>query len=275
MAYLRSHFGNWGSGEMQESNFKITGIERLVVRPGFSGRFHHVTFKCGSRRSSPSSLQVWVPVAHPEAEVEEVARTFLRHRLRELAELVKASASEEAAIGALPKVGRDNWSVRAAQRECRSSQILRHLERAHIQLARYTLDRRHQPVPCGDLVLWKAWMNTSERWVDDTLLSDPDNSPVRACTVFLGLDVAFGGAARPVLFETLVLGGMCDRELYRYCTWQEAEDGHAAIVNHLQAQTVKAPALVAAWNLAQRTVKASGQPVMKAFVEQCANLSVP
>ena len=260
---------------MQESNFKITGIDRLVIRPGFPGRFHYVTFKWDGRRSAHSFLQVWVPVAHPEAEVEEVARTFLQHRLRELVELAKASASEEAAIGAFRKVDSDNWGIRAEKRECRSSQISRHLKRAHIQLARYTLDGSHQPVPCGDLVLWKSWMSTSERWVDDTLLSDPDKSQVRACTVVVGLDVAFGGAERPVLFETMVLGGMCDRELYRYCTWQEAKDGHVAIVNHLQAQTVKTPALVAAWDLAQHTVKASGQPVMKAFVEQCANLSSP
>jgi len=263
---------------LQEAcNFKITAIERLVIRPGFSGRFHCVTFKCGGRRSGYSSLQVWVTAAYPEAELEDVARTFLRHRLRELAELAKASASEETAFGASRKLHSDNRSVRAQKRECRPSlqRISRHLERAHIQLARYTLDSCHQPVPCDDLVRWKAWMNTSERWVENTLLSDPDNSRVRACTVFLGLDVAFGGTERPVLFETMVLGGMCDRELYRYCTWQEAKDGHAAILNHLQAQTVKSPALVMAWNLAHCTVKASGQPVMKAFVEQCANLRGP
>jgi len=119
--------------------------------------------------------------------------------------------------------------------------------------------------------MWKAWMKTTERWVEQTLLSDPDNSQVRVCTVFLGLDVGFAGAERPILFETMVLGGICDRELYRYCTWQEAKDGHVAILNHLQTQAVKIPALVMAWNLAHRTVQISRQPVMKAFVEHCAN----
>ena len=260
----------------EERNIKITRIDRLVIRPGFPGRFHCVTFKGGSDGSVDSSFEVWVPTAYPEAEVGRVARACLSLRLLELAELAKASASAEVAIGGLRKTRGGNRSVRSEKRERQSSlqRTSRHLERAHIQLARYTLDGRHQPIPCDDLMMWKAWMNTSERWVENTLRSDPDNNQVRVSTVFLGLDVGFGGAERPIIFETMVLGGMCDRDLYRYCTWEEAKNGHAAILDYLQAhdrQRVKIPTLVMAWNLAHRTVQTSGQPVVKAFVEQCAN----
>ena len=217
-----------------------------------------------------------MPPEYPESNLERVARTFLWRRLLDFAELSKAGALAEQEIGAIGKRRSDSQRVMKAthNRQPSSQAIPSRIDSPHIRVSRFVLDDCQGPVSCDDLVTWKAWMETPGRWVQDTLVSDPAENQVRICTVFLGIDVGFG-IGEPILFETMVLGGMCDRELYRYCTWQEAEDGHAAIVNHLQAQTVKAPALVAAWNLAQRTVKASGQPVMKAFVEQCANLSVP
>ena len=117
-------------------------------------------------------------------------------------------------------------------------------------------------------------MKTSERWVEDTLLSLAANTQVRVCTVFLGLDVGFGRVDGPVLFETMVLGGIWDRNLYRYCTRQEALEGHAAIVSQLVAhdkRTMQTPALIRARNLANTTVQLAGRADMKAFVEQRAN----
>jgi hypothetical protein len=173
-----------------------------------------------------SFFQVWVPVAYPEAVVECVARTFLWQRLLELAELAKASALADAAIGALRMGHSGERSIRTDKRARRSSlqRTSRHLERGHIPLARYTLDSGRDPVPSDDLVMWKASMNTSERWVEDSLLSVAANTQVHVCTVFLGLDVGFGGLDRPALFEAMVLGGIWDRNLYRYCTWQEAQE---------------------------------------------------
>ena len=117
-------------------------------------------------------------------------------------------------------------------------------------------------------------MNTPERWVEDALLSDRADNQVRVCTVFLGLDLGFGSAERPILFETMVLGGIWDRALYRYCTWREAQKGHALLLKHLQVDdraTIEIPALETARNLAHRTVKTSEQSVVKAFIEQAAN----
>jgi hypothetical protein len=137
-------------------------------------------------------------------------------------------------------------------------------------LARYILNSNHEPVPCDDLVTWKAWMGTPERWVQDTLITDPTKCQVRVCTVFLGLDVSFG-VEGPVLFETMVLGGTCDRELYRYCTWDEAQAGHAAIVEWVKKydrQMADNPVVLEARDLANRTLETSARTVVKTLIEQ-------
>lgn len=45
-------------------------------------------------------------------------------------------------------------------------------------------------------------------------------------TVFLGLDHNFSGIGLPILFESRVFGGVNDGDMMRYCTWDEAENGH-------------------------------------------------
>lgn len=52
---------------------------------------------------------------------------------------------------------------------------------------------------------------------------------VRVSTVFLGLDHGYGDGP-PLIFETMIFGGDHDGEQWRYSTWQEAEEGHAAAV---------------------------------------------
>jgi len=52
-------------------------------------------------------------------------------------------------------------------------------------------------------------------------------------TVFLGIDHAFDNGP-PVLFETMVFGGGLDEEMERYSTWEEAEAGHAAMVEKVK-----------------------------------------
>ena len=91
--------------------------------------------------------------------------------------------------------------VQKRRREPSSQRISRHLERGHVSLVRYVLDGSHEPVPCNDLAMWKAWMNKPERRVEDTLLSDRADNQVRVCTVFLGLDLGFDNAERPILLR--------------------------------------------------------------------------
>ncbi len=59
---------------------------------------------------------------------------------------------------------------------------------------------------------------------------------VDVSTVFLGLDHGYGDGP-PVLFETMVFGGPLDGEQVRYKTWEQAEAGHTAMVQTVQAIT--------------------------------------
>ena len=54
-------------------------------------------------------------------------------------------------------------------------------------------------------------------------------------TVFLVLDHSWTDGGKPILFETMVFGRDDSHPLWRYHTWQEAEEGHASIVEALEA----------------------------------------
>jgi hypothetical protein len=82
----------------------------------------------------------------------------------------------------------------------------------------------HQVVSCSDLLTWAHWFETADRHVKLTEQGD-----VMVSTVFLGLDHGYlGGDDRlPVVFETMVFQGGHGDDQERYCTWDEAEAGHA------------------------------------------------
>lgn len=93
---------------------------------------------------------------------------------------------------------------------------------------RYILDG-HVPVACSDAMEWGKFMGGKDnRRVAFTEIGD-----VRVSTVFLGIDHAWGGGP-PVLFETMVFGGPLGDEQDRYCTWEDAEAGHAAMVERVR-----------------------------------------
>jgi hypothetical protein len=138
----------------------------------------------------------------------------------------------------------------------------------------YCIDRYilngHDPVPCDDLATLTNWMEGPDRLVRDTQFIDPARNRVRVCTAFLGVDVNFGDGA-PILFETVTFGGPCDWELYRYSTWEEAEQGHAAVVQRCVARDgpVEAPPSVSkARELAHRTVKKASQMAVTSLIER-------
>ena len=88
----------------------------------------------------------------------------------------------------------------------------------------YILDGQ-QPVAC-DLMTWARWFERARRHV----AVDPLNNG-RVSTVFLGLDHRFGDEGPPILFETMVFGGVLDGEMRRYSTWEEAAHGHIAVLD--------------------------------------------
>ena len=90
--------------------------------------------------------------------------------------------------------------------------------------------RDGKPVPATDLMEWAKWYETAnqERRVAETLIGD-----MRVSTVFLALDHSFGEGA-PILWETLVFGGPLDGEMERYAFREDAEAGHAAMVERVK-----------------------------------------
>ena len=82
-------------------------------------------------------------------------------------------------------------------------------------------------VPEPDLLTWARWMETAaHRRV--ALAHLPDGTKVS--TVFLGLDHNFMLDGPPMLFETMVFGGKHDMFQKRYCTEEQAKEGHARAV---------------------------------------------
>ncbi len=79
----------------------------------------------------------------------------------------------------------------------------------------------HEAVPTDDIQAWG-------RMFDDTAsrrVGADERGDIRVSTVFLGLDHRFDDGA-PLLFETMIFGGPHDENMWRYTTWNEAEEGH-------------------------------------------------
>lgn len=94
----------------------------------------------------------------------------------------------------------------------------------------YLLDQDRSPVPT-DVDTWTRMFKDAEsRRVASTELGEATIS-----TVFLGMDHGWDQDGPPILFETLVIGGPCDGDMWRYATWAEAEAGHAAAVEAVRS----------------------------------------
>jgi len=88
---------------------------------------------------------------------------------------------------------------------------------------RYWMLDGHTPVGTQDLYAWGEFMQGGKRAVGKA--HDPERE-ILVSTIFLGLDHGYDGGP-PVLFETMIFGGPHDDYQKRYCTWDEAERGHA------------------------------------------------
>jgi hypothetical protein len=58
-------------------------------------------------------------------------------------------------------------------------------------------------------------------------------------TVFLGMDHQYYDDepdAPPMLFETIIFGGEHDESLWRYSTWEQAEQGHKKVCDKLREE---------------------------------------
>lgn len=80
-----------------------------------------------------------------------------------------------------------------------------------------------------DLMTWATWLQ--DNFTDRQVGRDELENGFEISTVFLGLDHNFGEGP-PLLFETLVWNRQGDEvDGARYSTYDEAEAGHARMVN--------------------------------------------
>lgn len=89
---------------------------------------------------------------------------------------------------------------------------------------RYYILNGKIPVPVKNIGQWVMESMDRSSWgVDKTEIGD-----VLVSTVFLGIDhsMSFREPCAPILFETMVFGGVYDQYQWRYETWEEAEKGH-------------------------------------------------
>ncbi len=88
----------------------------------------------------------------------------------------------------------------------------------------YVLDSAGQPVP-AELMEWARFMGMGPAVLEQTDLGFSFVS-----TVFLGTDHNFLGDGPPILWETAVFGWKLGGECERYCSREEALEGHKKMV---------------------------------------------
>ncbi len=77
---------------------------------------------------------------------------------------------------------------------------------------------------------WGQWWENTDRTVAKTKIGK-----VLVSTVFLSLNHQWG-YGQPLLFETIVFGGLLDGEMERYSTLDEARVGHEAMVKRIRTE---------------------------------------
>lgn len=92
-------------------------------------------------------------------------------------------------------------------------------------------------VAIDDLIQWGKWMTLS-RVDHSSRVAETTIGDYWVSTVFLGLDHRFSGDGPPIVFETMAFSQKgdhaSDETMQRYCTFEEAERGHNALVEMLR-----------------------------------------
>lgn len=106
----------------------------------------------------------------------------------------------------------------------------------------YILDENGDPQPVEDPLVWARWFHTANRTVSCDLDEGDSGKTIRVSTVFLGIDhsFSFGRNAPPVLWETMVFGGVLDGEMDRYTSKEAAALGHQEMCQRV-SETLQHP----------------------------------
>lgn len=86
-------------------------------------------------------------------------------------------------------------------------------------------DRQGRPLDEGEVM---AQLATNRRVADDWL--ELDSERVRVVTTYVGIEHGRDEQDRPLIFETVVMGGPDDHWVRRYASESEAKAGHALVL---------------------------------------------
>lgn len=102
----------------------------------------------------------------------------------------------------------------------------------------YILDDLNQLVPVISTKQHMEFQRDFSRRIVGKTHVTPD---IEVSTVFLGRDHQYGDGP-PLVFESMVFGGSddIDQECWRYSTWTEADQGHAAAIEWVKAKLADA-----------------------------------
>jgi hypothetical protein len=113
----------------------------------------------------------------------------------------------------------------------------------------FILDDDGEPVP-AECLEWAQWFETADRVVLQTVVhrAVASEAPLRrgrpgvgVATVFMGLDHNFYDEGPPILWETMIFGGLLDGGGWRHRSKLEALRGHAAAVARVQTLGKRLP----------------------------------
>ena len=88
------------------------------------------------------------------------------------------------------------------------------------------------PSKC-DMFTWARQMEKKRRVVSQTTYTI-NGDEIYISTVFLGLDHGIGQGP-PLLFETMIFGGMHDQYQRRCSTWKQAENQHTEAIKLIES----------------------------------------
>lgn len=91
---------------------------------------------------------------------------------------------------------------------------------------------RYTPIECQDVLKWGRWLGeTADRNVARNIIGD-----FLVSTIFLGANQRLGEGV-PILFETMVFcnNKLLDKYSRRHLTWNEAVEGHQAVITLVEA----------------------------------------
>lgn len=100
----------------------------------------------------------------------------------------------------------------------------------------FAILKGHEVVRC-DLHTWAKWfeaVSESDEPMSARYVGKTDVDDTFVSTVFIGTDYQRRPAGPPLWFETMVFRGPLDDEVWRWSTWEEAEEGHAKTVARVQ-----------------------------------------